>query len=101
MEDISLFSTSQTLEELELFSSLPILGESGTLEQYDVYIEETDALKHQLDPSSPLSLSAADLLEEFDVEGWYLIGALKKFMCAVFFKDETETNFLPVPLSEL
>lgn len=68
MEDISLFSTSQTLEELELFSSLPILGESGTLEQYDVYIEETDALKHQLDPSSPLSLSAADLLEEFDVE---------------------------------
>lgn len=68
MEDISLFSTSRTLEELGLFDSLPIFGESGTLDQYDVYIEETDALKHQLDPSSPLSLSAGDLLEEFDVE---------------------------------
>lgn len=71
MEDISLFSTSQTLEELELFSSFPIFGESGTLEQCDVYIEETDSLKHQLDASSPLSLSATDLLEEFDVEGQY------------------------------
>lgn len=71
MEDISLFSTSQTLEELELFSSFPIFGESGTLEQCDVYIEETDSLKHQLDASSPLSLSTADLLEEFDVEGQY------------------------------
>lgn len=73
MEDISLFSTSQALEELELFSSfpIPIFGESGTLEQCDVYIEETDSLKHQLDASSPLSLSTADLLEEFDVEGQY------------------------------
>lgn len=80
MEDISLFSTSQALEELELFSSfpIPIFGESGTLEQCDVYIEETDSLKHQLDASSPLSLSATDLLEEFDVEGQYFFLGTKQ-----------------------
>lgn len=80
MEDISLFSTSQALEELELFSSfpIPIFGESGTLEQCDVYIEETDSLKYQLDASSPLSLSATDLLEEFDVEGQYFFLGTKQ-----------------------
>lgn len=70
MEDISLFSTSQALEELELFNSLPIFGESGILDQYDVYscIEDTD-VKPQLDPT--LGLSAEDLLQDFNIEGLY------------------------------
>lgn len=75
MEDISLFSTSTALEELELFNPLPMIGEDGFLEEYDVYIEEV-GVKPSLDP--PLNLWAEDLLQELDIEGLYLYHFLKE-----------------------
>jgi len=64
MEDISLFSTSAVLEELELFNPLPAIEEDGFLDEYDVYsfIEDPGA-------KPPPNLLAEDLLQEFEIEG--------------------------------
>ena len=65
MEDISLFSTATSLEELELFNSFSLTGENEFALDYDVYscIEET---------KPPVTnLLAEDLLQEFDFEGWF------------------------------
>ena len=63
MEDISLFSTSAVLEELELFNPLPAIEEDGFLDEYDVYsfIEDPGV--------KPPSLLAEDLLQEYEIEG--------------------------------
>lgn len=64
MEDISLFSTSAVLEELELFNPLPVIEEDGLLDEYDVYsFIELPGVK------PPPNLLAEDLLQEFEIEG--------------------------------
>jgi len=63
MEDISLFSTSAVLEELELFDPLPAIGEDGFLDEYDVYSFMEDACV------KPPNLLAEDLLQEFEIDG--------------------------------
>lgn len=81
MEDIFLFSTSTALEELELFNPLPVIGEDGFLEEYDVYscIEDPDVKSSLV--AAPSSLLAGDLLQEFDIEGLYLVIFLATFFC--------------------
>lgn len=77
MEDIFLFSTSEALEELELFNPLPVTGEDGLFE-YALYncIEEAD-VKPSLVAQS--NLLAGDLLQDFDIEGVYYF--LATFLC--------------------
>ena len=61
MEDISLFSTSAVLEELELFNPLPTIEEDGFLDEYEAYsFLEDPGVK-------PPALLAEDLV--FEIEG--------------------------------